>query len=40
MSFMVNQDDKVYQANLGRETEKNVAKINKFNADAHWQTVE
>lgn len=40
MSFMVNQDDKVYQANLGKGTEKNVATINKFNADAHWQTVE
>lgn len=40
MSFMVNQDDRVVQADFGKATAKDVAGIHSFTPDAHWQVVE
>ncbi|POT55925.1 DUF2950 domain-containing protein [Citrobacter amalonaticus] len=40
MSFMVNQDDKVYQADLGKETGTKVTEINHFSHNAPWNPVE
>lgn len=39
MSFMVNQDDRVYQADLGKETEKRVTAINQYREDEPWKPV-
>ncbi|HFZ8995063.1 TPA: DUF2950 family protein [Citrobacter freundii] len=39
MSFMVNQDDNVWQANLGQDTEKKVQEIDSFATDSAWQIV-
>lgn len=38
MSFMVNQDDRIYQADLGKES--NVQAITRFAPDAQWQVAE
>lgn len=40
MSFMVDQDDRVYQADLGKETSKKAQAIDKFAANEPWQPVE
>ncbi len=40
MSFMVNQDDRVYQADLGKETSEKAQAIDKFAAVDPWQPVE
>ncbi|EMK5830805.1 DUF2950 family protein [Citrobacter sedlakii] len=40
MSFMVNQDDRVYQADLGKETEKRVTAINQYSEDEPWKPVD
>ncbi|HHT5723268.1 TPA: DUF2950 family protein, partial [Klebsiella pneumoniae] len=39
MSFIVNQDDKVYQANLGENTPDIAQAISHFAPDANWQIV-
>lgn len=40
MSFMVNQDDRIYQADLGKETATNAAAIERFSLNPPWQAVE
>ncbi|SUF62331.1 probable secreted protein [Salmonella enterica] len=40
MSFLVNQDDRIYQADLGKDTESNVRAITRFAPDARWQAAE
>lgn len=40
MSFMVNQDDRVYQANLGEETPNKAQAISQFSPDNGWQTID
>ena len=40
MSFMVSQDDRVYQADFGEETAEKVAAITRFDAVAPWQPEE
>lgn len=40
MSFMVNRDDRIYQADLGKETESKVQAITRFAPDAQWQVAE
>lgn len=40
MSFMVDMQDKVYQANLGEETEKHAQAITRFTPDGAWQQVQ
>jgi len=37
MSFMVNQDGRVYEKNLGKGTAKIAAKMTTFNPDASWK---
>jgi len=39
MSFMVSQDDRVNQTDLGQETEREAAKISQFSQSAPWQAV-
>ena len=39
MSFMVNQDEVVYEQNLGQNTAAMVSKITTFNPDASWKQV-
>lgn len=39
MSFMVDQDDRVYQANLGEETATLAQAITRFAPDAKWQAI-
>jgi len=39
MSFMINQDDKVYQADLGPETAARAAKIRRFDPGPGWSPV-
>ena len=39
MSFMVNQDGKVYQADLGANTAARAATIKRFNPDKNWSEV-
>ena len=39
MSFMVNQDEVVYEQNLGQNTAAIVSKITTFNPDASWKQV-
>lgn len=39
MSFMVNQNDQVWQANLGEETKSKVQAITAFSPDSAWQVV-
>ncbi len=40
MTFIVNQDGIVYQKNLGKETEKTVQAMTKFDPDETWKKVE
>lgn len=40
MSFMVNQENRVYQADFGKETEKKVATFNQFSQQMPWKEVE
>lgn len=40
MSFIVSQDDRVYQADFGEDTAKNVAAITRFDTQAPWQPEE
>ena len=40
MSFIVSQDDRVYQADFGEETAEKVAAITRFDAAAPWQPEE
>lgn len=39
MSFMVNQNDQVWQANLGEETQSKALAISAFSPDPDWQTI-
>ncbi len=39
MSFVVNQDDKVYQADLGSETARKVQALTVYKPDTSWQPV-
>ncbi|NCB88425.1 MAG: DUF2950 family protein, partial [Gammaproteobacteria bacterium] len=41
MSFMIDQDDRVYEANLGAESEQKAQAIARFDPDASagWQAV-
>ncbi len=39
MSFMVNQDGKVYEKNLGEDTENLVKAIMEYNPDSTWELV-
>jgi hypothetical protein len=40
MTFIVNQDGKVYQTNLGENTPRVAAKIKEYNPDSQWQLVD
>ncbi len=40
MSFMVNQDDRIYQADLGSNTATQAAATKQFSPNAPWQAVE
>lgn len=40
MSFLVNQDDRIYQADLGKDTGSKVQTITRFAPDAQWQVAE
>ncbi|QLA67729.1 DUF2950 family protein [Enterobacter pasteurii] len=39
MSFVINQDDKVYQADLGNDSEQNAKALTTYNLDKNWQPV-
>ncbi|MDO2432687.1 DUF2950 family protein [Enterobacter bugandensis] len=39
MSFLINQDDRVYQRDLGKETEDAVQAIGQFTSENPWQKV-
>ncbi|HAS1785135.1 TPA: DUF2950 domain-containing protein [Enterobacter cloacae] len=39
MSFVINQDDKVYQADLGNDSEQNAQALTTYNPDKNWQPV-
>jgi hypothetical protein len=36
MTFIVNQDGKVYQQNLGEQTSRIAAAIKEYNPDSEW----
>ncbi|MGS9097474.1 DUF2950 family protein, partial [Salmonella enterica subsp. enterica serovar Infantis] len=40
LSWMVNQDDRIDQADLGKETERKVQAITRFAPDAQWQVAD
>ena len=40
MTFMVNQQGKVYQKNLGEKTVDIASSIDSYNPDASWQVTE
>ena len=40
MTFMVNQDGKVFEKNLGPDTAEKAARIGSFNPDASWRKVD
>lgn len=40
MSFMINQDDRIYQADLGQDTEIKVTTINQFSQHDPWKALE
>lgn len=40
MTFIVNQDGKVYQSNLGENTSRIAPRIKEYNPDSQWQLVE
>lgn len=39
MSFVVNQDDKVYQANLGNDSAQKAQALAAYRLDKTWQPV-
>ena len=39
MTFIVNQQGRVYQKNLGAETPKSVAALAEYNPDPSWKLV-
>jgi len=39
MSFVINQDDKVYQADLGNDSEQKAQALTAYNPDKTWQPV-
>ena len=39
MSFVINQDDKVYQANLGSESQQKAQALTSYSPDKAWQPV-
>lgn len=39
MSFMINQNDEVYQANLGDETQSKAQVFSQFSPDSNWQAI-
>ncbi|HBI6863605.1 TPA: DUF2950 family protein [Enterobacter cloacae] len=39
MSFVINQGDKVYQADLGNDSEQNAKALTTYNLDKNWQPV-
>lgn len=39
MSFVINQDDKVYQADLGNDSEQKARALTTYNPDKTWQPV-
>jgi hypothetical protein len=39
MSFLVNQDEAVYEQNLGKNTTLIASKMTTFNPDASWRRV-
>jgi len=36
MTFIVNQDGKIYQRNLGEKTEKCAVSMKEYNPDSNW----
>jgi hypothetical protein len=40
MTFIVNHDGRVFQKNLGKNTESAVASLRTFNPDASWAAIE
>lgn len=40
MTFIVNQDGKVYQRNFGAKTGDIAASLSEYNPDRHWTLVE
>lgn len=40
MSFMINLDDRVYQANLGEETPDKAQAVSQFSPDSGWQAID
>ena len=40
MTFIVNQDGKVYQTNLGEKTSRIASKIKEYNPDSQWELVQ
>lgn len=40
MTFMVNQDGKVYQSNFGEKTSRIASKIKEYNPDSSWELVQ
>jgi len=39
MSFLVNQEGKIMQKNLGANTQTTASKMNSYNPDGTWQAV-
>jgi hypothetical protein len=39
MSFVINQDDKVYQSDLGSDSEQKARALTAYNPDKTWQPV-
>ncbi|MDW3283316.1 DUF2950 domain-containing protein, partial [Escherichia coli] len=39
MSFVINQDDKVYQSDLGKDSEQKARALTAYNPDKTWQPV-
>jgi hypothetical protein len=39
MTFIVNQDDKVYQQNLGKKTSRLAPAMKEYNPDSDWTLV-
>ena len=40
MTFIVNQDGKIYQRNLGDKTSRAAAALKEFNPDSEWTPVQ
>lgn len=39
MSFIINQDDNVYQMDMGKDSEQAAQAVTRFHPDQHWQAV-